>query len=535
MMLTRRNFILGVAASAGLPAALAAFDALGLAHGASPVAKAGAALAGRAGATTTTNPPTPLPAAQSVGRGRHVAVVGAGVAGLVAALELRRRGFKVTVIEADARIGGRSLTLRGGSVLSMQDARQQAVGFDDGLYFNAGPGRIPSMHQTVLGYCRHYGIEMEVMVHASRNALFQSDGINGGRPVRLRQAINDARGHMSEWLAKSAAQGALDGALSPLERERLQDLLAAFGDLHGGRYTGSPRAGFAVPPGSPDVQWKVVEPLGRDAILDPDLWRALNDDEQYLYQATMLQPVGGMDRIVAALAADVGPDAIRLGTALTDLRLRPDGVTLAARSRGDVIRIDADYAVVTLPLPVLARLPGNLDADFMRGVSSVRYLSAGKVAWQAPRFWEAQHIYGGLSYVADDVQLVWYPSGGFHRPSGVLVGCYNNGEISERYAAQPLDAQFAASRRAVERLHPGQGDVLARPVAIAWQRMPHSQGGWATWNADNAPFFDRLREPQGHVYLAGDHVSHLPGWQEGAVLSAHHAVARITQRVAQAG
>lgn len=527
MTLTRRNFILGVAANAGLPAALAAFDALGLAHGATPAATGAS--------SSSATPAAPLVPPQAVGRGRHVVVVGAGVAGLVAALELRRRGFNVTVIEADTRIGGRSLTLRGGSRLDMRDAQRQTVGFDDGLYFNAGPGRIPSMHQTVLGYCRHYGIEMEVMVHASRNALFQSDSVNGGRPVRMRQAINDARGQISEWLAKSAAQGALDGALSPLERERLRDLLAAFGDLHGGRYNGSPRAGFAVPPGSPDVQWKVIEPLGQDAILDPTLWRALNDDEQYLYQATMLQPVGGMDRIVAALAADVGPDAIRLGTALTELRLRADGVTLVASARGGTVSIDADYAVVTLPLPVLSRLPSNLDADFVRGVQSVKYLSAGKVAWQAPRFWEAQHIYGGLSYVADDVQLVWYPSGGFHRPSGVLVGCYNNGEISERYAAQSLAEQFAASRRAVERLHPGHGVALTRPVAIAWQRMPHSQGGWATWSADNAPFFDRLREPQGHVYLAGDHVSHLPGWQEGAMLSAHHAVARITQRVAQAG
>lgn len=514
MTLSRRDFILGVAANAGLPAALAAFDALGLARAAPP----GAA----------------LPAPQAVGRGRHVLVAGAGVAGLVAALELRRRGFRVTVIEADTRIGGRSLTLRGGSLLDMRGARRQAVGFDEGLYFNAGPGRIPSMHQTVLGYCRHYGIEMEVMVHASRNALFQSDSVNGGKPVRMRQAINDARGHISEWLSKSAAQGALDGALSPLERERLRDLLATFGDLHDGRYTGSPRAGFAVPPGSPDVQWKVIEPLGQDAILDPTLWRALNDDEQYLYQATMLQPVGGMDRIVAALAADVGPDAIRLGTALTELRLRAGGVTAAARTRGETVNIDADYAVLTLPLPVLSGVSSNLDPEFVRGLQSVRYLSASKVAWQAPRFWEAQHIYGGLSYVADDVQLVWYPSGGFHRPRGVLVGCYNNGEISERFAAQALEAQFDASRRAIERLHPGQSEALTRPVAIAWQHMPHSQGGWATWTAENAPFFDRLREPQGQVYLAGDHVSHLPGWQEGAVLSAHHAVARITERAAQA-
>lgn len=44
--------------------------------------------------------------------GVDVAVVGAGVAGLAAARELRDRGLRVTVLEARSRIGGRILTHR---------------------------------------------------------------------------------------------------------------------------------------------------------------------------------------------------------------------------------------------------------------------------------------------------------------------------------------------------------------------------------------------------------------------------------------
>jgi monoamine oxidase len=39
--------------------------------------------------------------------------------------------------------------------------------------------------------------------------------------------------------------------------------------------------------------------------------------------------------------------------------------------------------------------------------------------------------------------------------------------------------------------------------------------------------YAQLDKPQGRTYFAGDYMSHLVGWQEGAVLSAHHAIERI--------
>ena len=45
----------------------------------------------------------------------HVVIIGAGLAGLVSAYELEKRGHRVTILEADARhIGGRVRTLRFG-------------------------------------------------------------------------------------------------------------------------------------------------------------------------------------------------------------------------------------------------------------------------------------------------------------------------------------------------------------------------------------------------------------------------------------
>ena len=66
-------------------------------------------------------------------------------------------------------------------------------------------------------------------------------------------------------------------------------------------------------------------------------------------------------------------------------------------------------------------------------------------------------------------------------------------------------------------------------LSIAWQRVPFQEGGWAdwTWEGSQQKAYDRLLEPDKRFQVCGDQVSYLPGWQEGAVLSAHHVVEQI--------
>jgi monoamine oxidase len=95
--------------------------------------------------------------APGVGRGRTVAVLGAGPAGLASALRLSEAGFTVTVLEAQNRVGGRTLTARRGDRISElwdDGVRTQKCCFDQGLYLNLGAGRIPYHHQRVIQLCR---------------------------------------------------------------------------------------------------------------------------------------------------------------------------------------------------------------------------------------------------------------------------------------------------------------------------------------------------------------------------------------------
>ena len=127
---TRRTLLEQIGRAGGLGAAYLAMEALGL------------AIPTPAGAEHFELPPT---------TGRSVVILGAGIAGLVSAYELRRAGYAVTLLEARDRVGGRSWTVRGGDRIVHIGGEDQVARFDPGLYFNAGPARIPATHRVNIG------------------------------------------------------------------------------------------------------------------------------------------------------------------------------------------------------------------------------------------------------------------------------------------------------------------------------------------------------------------------------------------------
>ena len=83
-------------------------------------------------------------------KGASVVILGAGLAGMTAAIELGRSGYKVQILEYNQRAGGRNWTLRGGDVYTELGGATQRCAFDAGLYFNPGPWRIPYHHHAIL-------------------------------------------------------------------------------------------------------------------------------------------------------------------------------------------------------------------------------------------------------------------------------------------------------------------------------------------------------------------------------------------------
>ena len=521
--MTRRELIWQAARAGGYSAAFVLMRAMGL-------------LAEPAGPSTSFQLPP------GVGRGNKVIILGAGIAGLVAAWELGKAGFDCVLLEARQRPGGRNWSVRRGSKIEFTDGTVQQCTFDEGLYLNAGPARIPSIHQTMLGYCRELGVAMEVEVNVSRSALLESDSVFAGRPIEQREAINDMRGQVAELLAKAIRKGSLDEEIHVEDREGMLAFLRTFGDLRPDyRYAGSSRAGLKQLPGAGDVDETRREPLPLSALLDASFWRGLAQEETFDQQATMLQPVGGMDRIPYAFAERLGK-TIKFGCPVKEIRKTENGVRVMYTERGVTRSLEAPYCVCTLPLTVLSSVKHDFSGAVTAAIAQVTYAAAFKIAWESRRFWElGANIYGGISWLAQGpisvenstLANLWYPSGGLLSEKGILVAGY--GTEAGAFAALPgIEAKFAASRAAVEKVHPGHGQELKKPVYVSWQKIPYSLGSWVRGDGYFDGPYEQFLQPDGRIYFAGDFCSHLTVWQEGAALAAQRAARMIVERV-QAG
>ncbi len=182
----------------------------------------------------------------SSGNGVRVVILGAGIAGLVSALELRKAGYAVTVLEARARPGGRVFTVRRGSVIEELDSRQEVHWDDDpDLYLDAGAARLPQHHQGILGYARDFGVRLEVLSNENRNALLQQSTAFAGKPQRNRRINADARGFVAELAAKAIDQASLGRPVTTEDKQKLRAFLKDFGALDKDLvYRGSARGGL---------------------------------------------------------------------------------------------------------------------------------------------------------------------------------------------------------------------------------------------------------------------------------------------------
>src|ERR1700749_2308011 len=120
-------------------------------------------------------------------RGASVLVLGAGLAGMTAALELRKAGYKVQVLEFNSRPGGRNWTLRGGDRFTELGGATQSCEFEQGLYINTCPWRIPYHPRCVLDYCKRLNVALEPFIQLNHNALLHGSKAFGSRPQRIRE------------------------------------------------------------------------------------------------------------------------------------------------------------------------------------------------------------------------------------------------------------------------------------------------------------------------------------------------------------
>jgi monoamine oxidase len=477
-------------------------------------------------------------------KGASVVILGAGLAGMTAALELRKVGYKVQILEFNSRAGGRNWTIRGGDSFTELGGFKQKCEFEQGLYINPGPWRIPYHHRALLDYCRRLNVALEPFIQLNHNAYLHAARAFDGKPQRIRSVKADFQGQVSELLAKVAQQGKLDEAVTKEDQEILLQSLRAWGALDRD-YKYNANLGSAEfrgynrdPGGGLTADPLPSDPISLSEILRSRLWRYLQSFARYNFQTTMFQPVGGMDAIGKAFAREVG-DLIHYNARVTQIQQNGSGVTVSyvdAAKSSPVQQVTADWCVCTIPLSILSQLPVDVSEPMKNAIDAVPYADSVKIGLQFKRrFWEEDEaIYGGISFTDLPIRQIAYPNYGFNRSGrGILLGAYlYEGANAYEFTAMTPAERVASAVEFGTVIHPQYKSEFETGVAVAWHRVPFTLGCAGEWSDDaRAQHYRNLCQIDGRIVLAGEHASDLPAWQEGAILSSLDAIGRLHERV----
>ncbi|MFD8934404.1 flavin monoamine oxidase family protein [Streptomyces sp. NPDC059578] len=496
--------------------------------------------------TSPRDPLLPAPAPPATGP-KRITVLGAGIAGLVAAHELERLGHRVQVLEARLRPGGRVRT-------------HGFAGRGHGPLVELGAMRIPAAHRLTMQWIDRLGLSDRVRQF---RPLFSDDAsyleTTAGH-VRVRDAspalVEEFRrslppGHRyrpetvlcAAWLAASVdavAPGTFGRALLSGLHGELLDLLA---DI--------------------DVRPYLVDgPVQR-----VDLNRffahhqgfAANGRFRYFFNdvvtetsSALFRLDGGMDQIPGRLARRLrGP--VRWGQRVLGLHVRPDGVLVDVRHGLAVRRLVADHVLCTLPFSVLRRMPlTGVGPEKTAVVNDMQYWPATKIALHCREaFWEHDGISGGGSFTGGLTRQTYYPPvESDPRLGAALLASYTIGPDAEALSEVPREKRVGTVLGELSAVHPelGAPGMVLGSESQVWGEDPLSRGAASVrWSKDPVTAEEEralAAVSQGGLFFAGEHCSSTPAWIEGALASglaaaeeihAHAVPRRATTAVPRAG
>jgi monoamine oxidase len=491
---------------------------------------------------------TEPPKLEGSGNGTKVLILGGGPGGCPSAYELMNLGYDVTVLEAKDHLGGHAFTVRMGSTSHEYGGEEQTCTWDEGLWFDAGPSRIPFYHRGVLHYCKEFNIPMIDHKNLDLNGWVYVEGIDGalnGQKMRLHELEADMAGYISELLAKAANQGALDQPYTAEDHDNLIDYLVNWGMISSSdlTYTGSDRRGYVVYPDTqtpgeigPPYPWPDLLPFAESALA----WNGgyLSAAATFDWQTTLQKPVNGVGQLFTEGFAGALGERVKLNAEVAEIHQDEDQVTViyTDKATGQSQQISADYCFCNIPLSVLIKLKGDWSSDMRTAMMGVPYDMAGRMGMAFKRrFWEEDDwIYGGQSFTnVGKIGIIGYPDSGYHTQKGVLLGYYNFDTDAAEVSAMSLADRTELALQYGSKIHPTYREDFESSFSVAWHRMPYSLGAWPNYwtNNNRAMYFSRLQQPDGRIYLVGEHLSYVNAWMEGAVQAAWMQVEALHKRV----
>ena len=445
----------------------------------------------------------------------HVLVVGAGIAGLVAAYELRRAGHRVTVLEARSRVGGRIYTARDG--------------FADGLAAEVGAMRIPISHKLTMAYVQRFRLKTAAFRSVNPDAY---TFIRGQRR-RFSAAIDDHFDLRIEERGKNV-HSLLERDLAPLVK-----LIVAEGESGWTqileRWDGASLRDFLVANEWSEGAMEMFGVLSRhESLMNTSFLEFFQGSNDVM--TPMVRIVGGMDLLPKSFLPEIQSD-LRYGAVVRSLEQGADYVRVHYENGAGRRSVTGDYLIVTLPYAVLRHVDvtPEFDQAKQRAIRQVYYDNASKIFLQFRRkFWEEEGIYFGTTVTDLAIRNVVYPEQDQPTLRGLLLASYTWSQDAHRWAALTERERLTQALDNLGRIHPRSLQHFEAGRSHVWQSDPYAGGAYTVFlPGQQRRLHHDICMPQGRIHFAGEHTG-MHRWVEGAVESGLRVTSEVV-RAAQHG
>jgi monoamine oxidase len=439
---------------------------------------------------------------------RHIVIIGAGMAGLTAGLLLQEAGHKVTILEAQNRLGGRVFTYHG---------------FPGKLYGEFGAMRFPRKHKLAQ-YLIHerfklatrpfpmYDEDTFIYVNGSRmrRSEFHPDKIDFNLPAH-------EKGKLPNELLKSVMQPLIDIMSQENGWERLINEYDKFSLIDYLRES--------------DMSVAALSMVGLLLNLEGRYHFSLVEWFSHYYE-----DVFG-DLVYIEEGASTLPDAfaphlmasIRLGAEVHAIEQSSDGATVHFKdSTGYSQSVAADECILTVPFNLLRHMEiTGLDSNKWYTIRNVYYGRAHKIFMQfSERWWQNKyHITQGVTVTDLAIRNVVYTPAGQDDSfgKGVLIASYAWGQDSMAYSMLTEEQRIAQALQDLCKIHPEARDSFEFGVSHDWSLDQYAGGIGPLFRPHemSGHFYDNIIRPVNRIWFANDACDRRHRrWIEAALIAA---------------
>jgi monoamine oxidase len=465
----------------------------------------------------------------------RIAVIGAGISGLAAALRMQDSGLGCTVYEANTRVGGRMFS--------------NATNWASGQVSEWGGELIDTGHKTIQTLAKRFNLPLDDLVQAEPQQAEQTFYFFGqyypyAQANRDFQPVHQAvQNDMQTFTWPVTWDNPQPGGGTALSNLSLYDWIET--RVPGGH--SSPMGAlldvaYNEEYGGQTTDQTALNILGLLAYQpSPGNFSIFGlSDERYHIR-------GGNDRLPKAIAAALPTGSIKTGWQLTALAKNADGSQrLTFSVNGSVQTVTADHTILAVPLGVLQRLDfsaAGFDARKRGQIATMRMGHDCKLHLQfSNRLWNSTGPWPGVStgesYSDTGYMNTWEVTRAQPGTEGILVD-YTGGDIAASFnPTAPFTDQSSnyvvKSAKTflgqIEPVYPGLTRIWnGRATLSAWHVNPYAYGAysyWPTGYCQNYAGYERMR--QGNTHFAGEHCSiDFQGYMEGGAVEGQRAAVEV--------